>query len=270
MSGGGNDFLVLDQESAPHPEDLSDWVRSVCRRGLSVGADGVLLVSPSTSADVRLLHYNADGGRSQLCGNGTRCAARWHRRRHGDGPVTLETDAGTIEARFPEEDQVSLLLPFGCTGPERRHVPLDQGPAVTGYYLEVGIPHFVVPVESLDGVDVEDTGGALRRHALFAPQGTNASFVLPLADGGLDVRTFERGVEAETLACGTACVAAAVVAVEQGWSREPVVCHTRSGIRLTVDLQRAAGGYQELRLQGDARFIYEGRLDAEAVTWNRR
>lgn len=268
MSGGGNDFVVLAQEEAPAEADLVDWVRRVCRRGLSTGADGVLVLGPSSTADVRLVHYNADGGRSSLCGNGTRCAARWTQRRQGCvGQVMLETDCGLVQARFLPDEQVSILLPFVCSVPQWRRVPLEDAVAVEGYFVEVGIPHFLVPVESFGEVEVQQTGCALRRHSMFAPQGTNVSFVIHNDDGSLDLRTFERGVEAETLACGTACVAAAILAVERTWSRTPVVCHTRSGLDLRVELEAGAEGYHGLRLQGDARFIYEGRLAPEALQW---
>lgn len=271
MSGGGNDFVVLAQEVAPPEADLAEWVRCVCRRGLSTGADGVLVLGPSSTADVRLVHYNADGGRSSLCGNGTRCAARWTRRQRGPvDHVTLETDCGPVEARFPSDEQVSILLPFACRAPQPRRVQLEGAAAVEGYFVEVGIPHFLAPVESFEDVDVEETGGAIRRHAMFAPDGTNVSFLVRGDDGSLELRTFERGVEAETLACGTACVAAAILAVERGWSRAPVVCHTRSGLELQVGLEGSAEGYRGLRLQGDARFIYEGNLAPEALKWTSR
>jgi diaminopimelate epimerase len=136
--------------------------------------------------------------------------------------------------------------------------------------VEVGIPHFLAPVESLEGLDVQQIGGGIRHHAMFAPQGTNVSFLVRHDEGSLELRTFERGVEAETLACGTACVAAAILAVERGWSRAPVVCHTRSGLELRVELEASAVGYRGLRLQGDARFIYEGNLDPEALKWTSR
>jgi len=266
MSGGGNDFVVLTQDVAPQPPDLADWVRRVCRRGLSAGADGVLVLGPSSAADVRLVHYNADGGRSSLCGNGTRCAARWTRRQRGSVErVTLETDCGEVEARFPTAEQVSIRLPFTCRAPQGRSVQRKGEPAVQGYFVEVGIPHFLVPVESFEGVDVQGTGAAVRRHEMFAPHGTNVSFLVRRDDGSLDVRSFERGVEAETLACGTACVAAAILALEQGWGRAPIVCHTRSGLDLQVTLEATAKGYGGLHLQGDARFIYEGRLAPEAL-----
>jgi diaminopimelate epimerase len=271
MSGGGNDFLVLAEEAVASGTDLSSWARALCRRGLSVGADGILVLGPSRTADVRLIHYNADGGRSNLCGNGTRCAARWVRRRHGNQEaVTLETDAGTVEARFPSGGSVSIRFPFSCRRPESCRLELRDASPVEGFFLEVGIPHFLMHVDSLESIPVHDLGAAVRHHESFGPQGTNASFVSPRSDGSLDLRTFERGVEAETLACGTACVAAAILAVDQGWSRAPVVCHTRSGIDLEAQLEAGGDGYRDLRLLGDARFIYEGRLLGDALVWNGR
>jgi diaminopimelate epimerase len=270
MSGGGNDFLVLGEDQAPPEPERPAWVRRVCRRGLSVGADGVLVLGESPAADVRLVHYNADGGRPELCGNGARCAARWARlRRGGDGPLTLETDAGPVEARFPSPERVAIRFPFRCGRPRAQRLDLGEL-ALDGFFLEVGIPHFLAPVESLEDYPVHRRGRRVREHPDFGARGTNATFLSRRDDGSLDLRTLERGVEAEVLACGTACVAAAVLAVDRGWSRSPVVCHTRSGIDLVAGLRGTEAGFEDLSLEGDARVIYRGNLHQEALAWTDR
>ena len=267
MSGGGNDFIVVEAGAAESLTDLPGWVRRVCRRGMSVGADGVLVVDASGAADIRLEHYNADGGRSSLCGNGTRCAARWALLRGlGDRElVRVHTDAGPVDARPAGDGRMAMRLGWACEPPETRRVELADGSAVAGFFLDVGVPHFILAVPEVSEAPVCARGAEIRRHPAFAPEGTNVSFVAPRPDRALDIRTYERGVEGETLACGTACVAASVVAVAQGWTRSPVVCHPRSAIPLVVEVESREGQYVELTLSGDARVIYEGALSPEAV-----
>jgi diaminopimelate epimerase len=140
---------------------------------------------------------------------------------------------------------------------------------VRGFFVRVGIPHFVTRVAAIATAPVSVAGPAIRRHAEFGGDGTNVSFIAPREDGSLDIRTYERGVEGETLACGTGCVAAAAVAVDQGWTSSPVTCHTASGVDLSVGLVRTESGFEGLSLAGDARLIYAGRLHPEALTWGR-
>jgi diaminopimelate epimerase len=268
MSASGNDFIVLDAAEAARLPDPEGWIRRVCQRALSVGADGVLVVGAATAGGVPVAHFNADGGRSALCGNGTRCAARWSRRRGlGGDPLRLLTDAGEVVATFPGGERVTVELAPSVGSPSPRRVDLPGGSTVSGFSLTVGIPHFVARVARVAEVPVDSLGSQIRRHPGFGDAGTNASFVELGADGSLEIRTFERGVERETLACGTACMAAAVVAADRGWSSAPVRCRPRSGIEVAVDFDRTDRGYAAIRLTGDARLIYEGRLTAEAARW---
>jgi len=181
--------------------------------------------------------------------------------------VRRSLGARPMEARFTPTGGVTVWLGLRCAAPQVRHVELEDGATVSGHYLEVGIPHFVARVEALGDIPVDRIGGSLRRHVAFGEAGTNVSFVAPRPDGVLEIRTFERGLEAETLACGTACVAAAVVAVEAGWTGPPVVCRPRSGIDLVVGLTETGGGYENLSLEGDARVICEGSIEPEALEW---
>jgi len=270
MSGGGNDFVVIAAEVAAVIPDLRSWVRAVCRRGLSVGADGVLVVGGAPGGTVSLVHYNADGGRSELCGNGARCAARFARDRGWGGePLRIKTDAGVVEAAFAGNGEVTVRLGAACGRPQRFDLDLAAAGRVSGFFVRVGIPHFVTRVDAIATAPVTVAGPAIRRHVAFGNDGTNVSFIAPRADGSLDIRTFERGVEGETLACGTGCMAAAAVAVGEGWTSSPVICHTASGVDLTVALIGTEGGFEGLTLQGDARLIYAGRLHPEALSWGR-
>jgi len=270
MSGGGNDFVVIAAEVAAAIPDLRTWIRSICRRGLSVGADGVLVVGGSSGEEVSLTHYNADGGRSELCGNGARCAARFaHDQGWGGEPLRIRTDAGTVEASFAANGEVTVRLGVACGRPQRVDLDLAAAGAVSGFFVRIGIPHFVTRVGAIATAPVSVAGPAIRRHAAFGGDGTNVSFIAPRADGSLDIRTYERGVEGETLACGTGCMAAAAVAVDRGWSSSPVTCHTASGVDLTVALVGTESGFEGLSLAGDARLIYAGRLHPEALVWGR-
>ena len=268
MSGGGNDFVVLESGAASSIGDLPRWVRAICRRGFSVGADGVLILEPEASGSIRMVHYNADGGRSELCGNGTRCAARWAQRRGlvADS-IRLTTDCGPMEAFFLEGGAVEVRLGIRCPAPEERAIDMRDGSTVSGYYVRIGIPHFIVRVDAVADVPVAIRGGEIRRHPGLGADGANVSFVAVRPGLPLEIRTYERGVEAETLACGTGCVAAAVVAVDRGWRQAPVACRPRSGIELTVAVRAGEQGYEDLGLTGDARVICEGAIGSEAAEW---
>lgn len=263
MSGAGNDFLLLGpEEIAALGPDPVWWVRRVCRRGLSVGADGVLLVEPAGADRVRVRFYNPDGS-SVFCGNGSRCAARFANLKGFAGQaMTLETAAGEVPAELVDEG-VRLALP----------TPRDLGRAeinaagdrLEGRVIEAGVPHFVVFVEAPAAAPLERWGPVARRHPRFGARGTNFDLAAYRQDGSLTLRTWERGVEGETLACGSGAVAAAFAArLDGGPARMRVV--PASGIALTVELSGEPRAPDRTLLTGDARVILEGALHEEA-TW---
>lgn len=261
LSGAGNDFIALVEPAEAPPLDR---VRAWCRRGLSLGADAVLVLERAGDA-VRLGYHNADGSPAALCLNGTRCAARlafelgW-----AAGEVAIDTGAGRIIARAEPGGDISLLLAPPADAPERRRVEA-AGRAFDGWRVSTGDPHFVVPWEGgLDAVPLVEWGRALRRHPDFAPAGTNVHFVCFTAPDELELRTYERGVEAETLACGSGVVAAAAVALARGEARLPLVARTASGA--VLGLERAGGGDPERwLLRGEARLVARGELLAGAA-----
>jgi diaminopimelate epimerase len=263
MSGAGNDFVVLDEATwAALPSDRKRFVRGVCRRGLSVGADGVLVVGPGGTGRVRVTFMNPDGGEA-FCGNGSRCAARYAASRGiatGSSMILL-TSAGEVPAQIVD-DAVTLTLP----PPEDRGAVELQTPdgAYRGRFVLAGVPHLVVAVEGLASYPVERIGPALRRHPALGPDGGNVDFVQGDERGRVHVRTWERGVEGETLACGTGAVAAAFAARIDG-APETIAVVPRSGIALRVDLPGDARRPALARLSGDARFVFEGRLAAEGL-----
>lgn len=276
MSGAGNDFIVLPRAHDTLGEDPAEFVRRVCRRGIEVGADGVLFVTPFTgepsapgrsdTAQARtphaiLVHYNADGGRSDFCGNGSRCAARFAvMSGFASWPVLLRTDCGTLRATTSTEGRVRIEVPLPSAPADRRLVV--NGTMYAGSFLTAGVPHFVLHVDDPRAVDVARLGAALRSHPDQGAAGANVDFVGPAPGGGgapRSFRTFERGVEAETLACGSGAIAVAAVLAREG-VESPIVLRPTSGIDLHVDFASGAEGPRAFHLAGEARVVYEGVL----------
>lgn len=263
MSGAGNDFVVLTgRDWAALSGDRAAWVRAVCRRGLSVGADGVLVVSAEGAGRVRVVFFNPDGGEA-FCGNGSRCAARFAAMR-GPAPMTemvLVTLVGEVAA-VVDGGIVTLTLPppadLGVIV-----LPQDAG-SFSGRWVDAGVPHFVLPVQGLATYPLETIGPSLRRHPALGPSGANVDLVETDARGRVHVRTWERGVENETLACGTGAVAVAMAARLAG-AREAVVVVPRSGSTLVVTLPGEPSHPDCARLSGDARFVFDATLDPEAT-----
>lgn len=262
MSGAGNDFIVLDGwQYAVVEADFASWSRRVCARGLSVGADGVLVVEPVGSGRVRVRYFNPDGSPA-FCGNGSRCAARFALARGMvDGPMVLETDAGEVPARVAG-DRVVLTLPSPIDAGER-FVDWDGG-RLRGRLVQAGVPHFVVHHEDAAGEPLQRWGPAIRRHPAFGPLGVNANLLTTLDDSRIALRTWERGVEAETLSCGSGAVAAAFVArLASGGRRFQVI--PASGVGLQVSFPQEPAQPARVLLEGDARFVFECELSDEAV-----
>ena len=265
MSGSGNDFIVVDNRDRIVPEeDLERWIASICRRKHSVGADGLILIETSEEVDFKWRFFNSDGGEAEMCGNGGRCAARFAFLKGIAGPrLSFETKAGEVRAEVGGE-QVKLELPEPSI-PEVDY-PLEvEGETMTVSSVTVGVPHAVIWVKDLEKTPVFKRGRAVRYHDRYAPAGTNVNFVRPLDDGTLAIRTYERGVEDETLACGTGSVAAALIASAKGMVNSPGILHTRGGERLRIYFKKAGHGFRDVFLEGDAKVIYEGQLGGEAL-----
>jgi diaminopimelate epimerase len=263
MSGAGNDFLVLEPEARRALGDrFVPWIRAVCRRGVSVGADGVLVVSPAGADRVEVEFRNPDGSVA-FCGNGTRCAARFASRRGWIGSSgTCVTAAGDVAAVL-RDDRVALRLP----------PPQDRGPLRVetargiheGRWIVAGVSHFVVRSDDVDSYPLAEVGPLLRAHRAFGPDGTNVDVVAWDGAGGgtVRIRTWERGVEGETLACGSGAVAAAAALRRSG---APPILEVvpMSGIPLSVGVPDPPGSPPHVDLEGDARFLMEGTVGSEA------
>lgn len=267
MSGTGNDFIIIDNRAGSIPfAAQAGFAARVCRRMFSVGADGLILLERSATADFRWQFYNADGSVAEMCGNGARCAARFAFR-HGIAGRTMsfETLAGTIEAEIvgdDEEVRIRLTTPFDY----RFNLAVDlDGEVHEASFVNTGVPHAVIFVDTND-VPVEKWGKTIRFHELFQPAGTNANFVRLLGLNTILARTYERGVEGETRACGTGAVASALMAAIHKGLVSPIEVQTSGGERLTIHFDLQAGReVQSVYLQGPARSIYSGIMTAEAL-----
>jgi diaminopimelate epimerase len=268
MSGTGNDFVIIDNRTAGIPlAEQPDFARKICRRMFSVGADGLILIEESTKADFGWNFYNADGSVAEMCGNGSRCAARFAYRHEivARKKMTIETLAGIVEAEICAEDdvvRVNMTQPFDF----KLDISLELGGEERAVaYVNTGVPHAVIFVQE-DDVPVKTWGRKVRFHELFEPKGTNANFVKLLPDGKLKVRTYERGVEGETMACGTGAVAAALLASILKGIDSPVEVVTSGGDVLTIFFDLHDGPVAEnIFLQGPTRLICTGNLTAEAL-----
>jgi diaminopimelate epimerase len=260
FSGAGNDFVIIDNRQKIIPENEADFVRKVCARRVSVGADGLLLVEDSHVADFKMRYFNSDGSEVETCGNGARCIARFAYIEEivPSREMKFETRAGIYSAQVMED---SVKLHMGDATGTRLNFPLtlNDGPYSVSF-VNTGVPHVVFFVDDLEKVDIVKLGRETRYHKDFQPEGTNANFVKMRDGDALDIRTYERGVEDETLACGTGCIAAGITASAMGKASSPVVAHTRSGYPLKIYFTLERQGAKEVFLEGDARMIYRGFL----------
>jgi len=255
MVAAGNDFIVTELR-AKSPE-LKTLARQVCDRKFGVGADGLLVLTKSVKADIRMRIFNADGSEAEMCGNGARCAGLFAALKYKKQNLVIETAAGLIQAVVRKEDvkvqltepkNLNLDLPVRLVGPLRVN------------FINTGVPHAVVFVDSVDKIDVFSLGRQLRFHKIFAPQGTNVDFVEIVSQDKIKVRTYERGVEDETLACGTGVTASALVTAIKlnKVCRGQISVLTRSGETLKVYFNVSAHKFSNVWLEGKAGIICEG------------
>lgn len=264
MSGAGNDFVCLDNRRKQLRLSKKQ-IAALCHRQFGIGADGLLVVEPGDARhDFRMRYYNADGGEAEMCGNGARCFARYARRisKFPKPVMAIRTKAGTVTAEFlGEEVRVGLTSPRD-EAPGRVVATSDRRLVV--HSINTGVPHAVIlvdDVEKVENLDIRKLGAEVRWHAQFAPKGTNVNFVQSLGDRRLRVRTYERGVEDETLACGTGVAASALVAARVLGFRSPVQIKVQGGDTLKVYFDINDGAFVHVRLQGPADFVFEGEMD---------
>ncbi|MBO4448590.1 MAG: diaminopimelate epimerase [Kiritimatiellae bacterium] len=248
MHGAGNDFILVDDREGVFPADDHRLVATICERRTGIGAEGVILVQKSGSADFRMRFFNPDGTEAELCGNGARCVAAFARKIGAVDSrcMSFETLAGTIDAEIVDDTNVRISMP-----PPK---------GLKGDFVVAGVPHKIVAVENLADVDVDGEGRRIRLSEEFAPDGTNVDFVVYRAPDRLSMRTYERGVEAESGACGTGAVAAAVVGVAGHGLEFPVKVTTVKGYCLVVDGNYSDGEFSNITLSGPVKSVFTGSI----------
>jgi len=264
MSGSGNDFILIDnREKVVEELGLQDMIKKICRRKMSVGADGFILVENSDQVDFKWRFFNSDGSLAEMCGNGARCAARFAFINGIAGKeMVFETDAGMVSASITGQG-VKIKMPNPKDIKTDYLIELERG-SLSVNSVNTGVPHVVVLVDKLDRVDVFNQGREIRYSKYFAPAGTNVNFISLQNDGSIAIRTYERGVEDETLACGTGSVAGAVIMAYKEKITSPVKVRTKSGVFLNVFFNKNDSDFSDVYLEGDARVVYFGKLWRDA------
>jgi len=259
MNGAGNDFVMIDNRAGEVRLQPEQIVR-ICDRHRGVGADGILLLERgSNGADFRMRYYNRDGGEAEMCGNGARCFARFANKVAGaPEKISFQTPAGLIRGELQGE-----LVTLQMTDPKDLRLGIEltaNGEKEHGHFINSGVPHVVVPVSKVEDVDVRGRGSALRHHKEFSPGGANVNFIEKIGARKILLRTYERGVEDETLACGTGVVASALIFAATEKVEGPISVIVRSGNELSVGFKRAGDQFTNVTLTGPAEFAFEGTI----------
>ena len=273
MVATGNDFVVVDNRKKII-SNAATFAREVCARHTGIGGDGVLLLenvgagsprpegrgnlAPTTRVDYGVRIFNSDGSEAEACGNGFRCIALAAREKFGfPKKQRFESLAGIVEADVKDgRVSVGLMEPRDSSGREKIQI---NGRTLHYYFVRVGVPHAVIFVEGLAKIPVLELGRQIRSHPKFKPAGTNVNFVEVNGSNSIKVETYERGVEANTLACGTGSTASALVSARVGYVKPPVRVKTRSGEILTIDFEMKGEKIQNVSLEGEARLVFEGK-----------
>ena len=255
----GNDFIIVDNRASDIKTQLPALSRKMCERKRSIGADGLLVIETSKNSDFRMRIFNPDGSEAEMCGNGSRCVALYAAAKKIAGPaMTIETLAGILNATVK-----GRIVKVKLTEPKEIKwnfcLMIDKCPYHLNF-VDTGVPHVVHFVDDLDKVDVKNLGAHIRGHSEFSPEGTNADFVRVINKSKIKIRTYERGVEDETLACGTGAVASAIIAAETEKMSSPVTVETRSGEELKIYFEMIRGEFKNVYLEGAAQLLYEGEV----------
>ena len=264
MHGAGNDFVLIDDRTGTVPWEDHFLMAALASRRTGIGSEGVILLQHSDKADFRMRFLNPDGTEVDMCGNGSRCAAAFGHSVGACGKaLTMETMCGLLDAQLTDKG-VCVWMPE----PTKKSYGIEikvGDETVRGDFINTGVPHFVVQVPNISTVDIQELGRAVRLHPAFAPEGTNVDFVSFRAPNRMTMRTYERGVEAESGACGTGAVACAVVAVETLQFTLPAKVKTSSGYDLVIDGDWRHHKCTGLTLTGPVKFVFTGEIDLNDI-----
>ena len=266
MHGAGNDFVLIDDRQGLFPSHDNLRIAALAERRTGIACEGIILVQKSSMADFRMVFFNPDGTEADLCGNGARCVAAFAREIGAvqTASMTFETRAGLVDAEVIDAGLVRVWMPE----PKNRRYNLQvkvKGSVVAGDFVDTGVPHFIVPTTSVATVDVAKLGRELRLSDAFAPNGVNVDFVQYKAPNIAIMRTYERGVEAESGACGTGAVAAAVVGVETKGLSLPIRIRCSHGCELTVEGDWRHAKSTGFILTGPVKRVFEGEVDLDLL-----
>ena len=258
----GNDFIIVDNRSGSVSKSgLAALAKKACEKKWSVGADGMLVIERSKIADFRMCIFNPDGSEAEMCGNGSRCVALYAKNNHiAREEMTIETLAGVLNATV-KADTVKVRLPDPKDIKWNLCLVIHKCPYKVNF-VNTGVPHVVYFVDDLNKIDVKDLGSHIRGHKEFSPEGANADFVKVIDKHHVKVRTYERGVEDETLACGTGAVASAVISAESEKLASPITVQTQGGEKLKVYFELVEGNFRNVYLEGTAKLVFEGTIES--------
>ena len=259
MAAAGNDFIVIDNRRGILPKNLWAVAKKLCDRKHSVGGDGILVLGRSAKADIRMRIFNPDGSEADMCGNGVRCLAKFaverrivkakHRIETGAGIIGAEVKTATVKAHLTDPKDFREPVTLSVDGRKEKV-----------HFIHTGVPHAVIFKDSLRGLPVDDYGRGVRYHGHFAPKGANVNFVKIGTGNAIEVRTYERGVETETLACGTGSTASALVSARRQGLKSPVRVKTSGGEILKVYFKKEDGLWKEVYLEGPVQTTFEGSV----------
>jgi diaminopimelate epimerase len=259
MSGTGNDFIMINNMGLGLKTDLNKLALRLCHRQFGIGADGIILIEPSTEADFTMRIFNADGSEAEMCGNGSRCAARFAASQGlANSKMKFRTLAGTIEAELNEKGAaIKLTEPTGM----RKDISVNvKGIEYLLQFINTGVPHAVLFTDDVESVSVKMFGSVIRNHEAFKPAGTNVNFAQVIDEGTIRVRTYERGVEDETLACGTGAAASALLSsAMRGVSKRPVKVVVPGG-ELKIDFKFYDDIFTDVWLIGAVETTFKGEV----------
>jgi len=261
MNGAGNDFVIIDNRDLTY-ELEKNKIESLCNRHRGIGADGFMAVEPPQSnGNYRMRYYNSDGNEAEMCGNGARCFARfvYNLQEQESETIKIETVAGIVVAEILDpEVQIMLSNPFNL----KLNIPIEiNGQPELIHFINTGVPHAVLLVDELESINIKKTGSAIRHHSAFSPEGTNVNFQKIETSDTLSIRTYERGVEDETLACGTGMVANALIHEQLNNINPPVFVNVKGGETLKVSWEKEKDSYKNVTLTGPAEIVFEGKIN---------
>ncbi len=261
MHGAGNDFILVDDRAGTFPAHDHLRLAALAAPRTGIACEGVILVQNSDRADFKMLFFNPDGTEADLCGNGARCVAAFAREIGvAKCSMTFETRAGLVDAEVVSDGQVKVWMPE----PKNRRYDLNVS-GRSGDFIVAGVPHFIVPVDNVASIDVAAEGRVLRLADVFAPEGANVDFVKYIPPNRAVMRTYERGVEAESGACGTGAVAAAIVGVERKGMSLPMRIRTAQGFDLVVDGDWRRSKSTGFTLSGPVKKVFDGEIDLDSL-----